>query len=27
MEDGMIVVHWGVGQFVPEKPKNSNSMF
>lgn len=27
MEDGMIVEHWGVGQPVPENPKNPNSMF
>ncbi|WP_051220000.1 nuclear transport factor 2 family protein [Rheinheimera baltica] len=27
MQDGMIVEHWGVGQPVPEKPKNNNSMF
>jgi len=27
MKDGMIVEHWGVGQAVPEKPKNNNTMF
>lgn len=27
MQDGMIVEHWGVGQPVPEQPKNNNSMF
>ncbi len=27
MEGGFIVEHWGVGQAVPEKPKNSNTMF
>lgn len=27
LQDGMIVEHWGVGQPVPEKPKNNNSMF
>lgn len=27
MQDGMIVEHWGVGQPVPEQPKNTNSMF
>ena len=27
MKDGMIVEHWGVGQPVPEEPKNENSMF
>ena len=27
LKDGMIVEHWGVGQPVPESPKNKNSMF
>ena len=27
MEDGMVVEHWGVGQSVPEEPKNKNTMF
>lgn len=27
MEDGKIVEHWGVGQSVPEKSKNDNTMF
>ena len=27
MKDDMIVEHWGVGQPVPENPKNKNSMF
>ena len=27
MKDDMIVEHWGVGQPVPENPKNTNSMF
>jgi predicted SnoaL-like aldol condensation-catalyzing enzyme len=27
MKDGMVVEHWGVGQPVPEKPKNNNTMF
>ncbi|MGJ8664650.1 MAG: nuclear transport factor 2 family protein [Marinicella sp.] len=27
MEYGMIVEHWGVGQPVPDAPKNKNSMF
>lgn len=27
MKDGMIVEHWGVGQPVPEKRKNKNSIF
>lgn len=27
MKDNMIVEHWGVGQPVPENPKNTRSMF
>ena len=27
MKDGMVVEHWGVGQPVPENPKNNNTMF
>ncbi|GLR69585.1 nuclear transport factor 2 family protein [Agaribacter marinus] len=27
MKDGMVAEHWGVGQPVPENPKNKNSMF
>ena len=27
MQDGMVVEHWGVGQPVPENPKNNNTMF
>lgn len=27
MKDNMIIEHWGVGQPVPENPKNKNSMF
>ncbi len=27
MKNDMIVAHWGVGQPVPEDPKNKNSMF
>lgn len=27
MEDGKFVEHWNVGQAVPEKPKNNNTMF
>ena len=27
MKDGMVAEHWGVGQPVPEAPKNSNTMF
>jgi len=27
MKGGMIEEHWGVGQPVPEKPKNKNTMF
>ena len=27
MKDGMVVEHWGVGQPVPENPKNKNTMF
>jgi predicted SnoaL-like aldol condensation-catalyzing enzyme len=27
MKDGMVVEHWGVGQPVPENPKNKNTIF
>ena len=27
MKDGMVVEHWGVGQPVPENPKNNNTIF